>query len=104
EPEKQQRAECPFGRAQKPACAANSEERDQPEDERTIGDKRLNDLRFVFEPFLVAEHDENEDHRRAHKMEVEVLLQEPGSGQELYQVIHSRASVYERWGGARPPD
>ena len=73
--EEKQGAECPFGSSQKPAGAADSEHRVEPEDEGSVADEGYQHLRLVLEPFLVAEEQKDDDHRSAYEVIVQVFLQ-----------------------------
>ena len=62
--EENESAEDRFGRRQKVACTAKTEDRQQPEDDGAMADHRDQHLDGVMVPLLDAERKEREDHRR----------------------------------------
>src|ERR1700730_5983642 len=69
----------------------------QPENQRAVADIRDQYLRFVLEPFLVPEEQEDDDHRGADDVVVEILTREPTSGETVDDECHANLQL-----GARP--
>ena len=61
--EENESAEDRFGRRQKVTRTPNTEDRQQPEDDRAVADHRDQHLDGVLVPLLDAEREEREDHR-----------------------------------------
>jgi hypothetical protein len=80
EAEEQERAEQPLGDAEEPAGATDAEDRIEPEDQRTVADIGNQDLGLVLEPFLIAEEQEDDHHRGAEDVIVEIRNCEPPRG------------------------
>src|SRR5262249_12583535 len=88
EAKKQKRTEQPFGNAQEPTGAADAECGVEPEDQWPVADIGDQHLGLVFEPFLVAEEQEDDDHRCADDVVVEVFSGEPAVGEAIDDEIH----------------
>ena len=57
---------------------------------RSITDVRNERLGLVLEPLLISEQQEDEHHRPAHQVEVQVALEETEPGQGLDERVHDR--------------
>src|SRR5262249_4644409 len=97
----QQRAEQPFGNAEKPAGPADPEGRVQPEDQRAIADVRNQDLCLVLEPFLITKGQEDQHHRCANEVIVEVFGEQTRPCQDPDKGVH-RSIPFMRWEPAPP--
>src|SRR4029077_8658630 len=95
-PQKQQRAECPFGNAQKPTGSADAKHRIQPENQRTIANKWDQDLRLIGEPLLVTKSQKDKHHRCPDEMVVEVSGEQPRPRQDVSERVHSFTPSYAR--------
>src|SRR5262249_32774902 len=78
----QQRTEGPLGDAQEPAGALQAKCGIKPPDQWTVADERNESLRFVCPPFLVTEGQEDDHHRRADDVVIEILREQAEPAQD----------------------
>src|SRR5262249_31229619 len=75
--QEQERGDQPFRNAQEPTRAADPEHGIHPENERAVADIGDQHLRLVLPPFLIAEGQEDDHHRCAQQLVVEILFEKP---------------------------
>src|SRR5215469_5457000 len=88
ESSEQECAEYPFRNSQEPGRTADAENGVHPENQGAVADVRNQSLRFVLEPFLISKEEEDDHHRGADQVVIEVSLQKPRFRQQCDERIH----------------
>src|SRR5262249_24445820 len=85
--QKEKGPEQPFGGAQKPAGAADSEDWVQPENQRRVTDEWYESLGLILEPLLIPEQSKNHDKRCANEAVIKNFCEKTGSRQRPYEPV-----------------
>src|SRR5215471_21725293 len=95
-PESQEQEQCerPLRQAQEPARSLDAEYGVHPRNQWAVADKWNQHFRLVREPLLVPEEQEENDHRAANEVIVEVLFEETELEQGLDERVHGLGTSF----------
>src|SRR6266850_1289053 len=92
ESQEQEQRERPLRHAEKPARAPDAEDGVHPRNQRAVADIGNQHLCLVLEPLLVPEEQEENDHRRANQVVIEVLFEQAELDERADEPVHGVGS------------